>query len=220
MDDVTPERWCWVPDYEGLYRVSDRGNVWSQPRATTRGGLLKHIIDKRGYHYVTLTKDGQQRRFQVHRLMMAAFDKPCPDGMEVRHLDGNPANNRWAPGGTEEEARAAGGNLFYGTHGENMQDMLRHGTHWQAGVTCCPKNHEYTPENTRILKSGSRACLECGREKSRAWFEAHGVRADPLITCPCGQVFERPPNQGRRKYCSEECVKAARREAKQAKKAA
>ena len=93
----------------------------------------------------------------------AAFVGPYPEGMEVRHLDGDPANNRWAPG-NEQETQAAGGNLIYGTHAENMQDMLRHGTNWQAGVTRCPKNHEYTPENTRILKSGSRACLECGRD--------------------------------------------------------
>ena len=35
------ERWLPVPGYEGLYEVSNHGNVWSAPRATTRGGILK-----------------------------------------------------------------------------------------------------------------------------------------------------------------------------------
>jgi hypothetical protein len=216
---TAPERWLPVPGYEGLYEISSYGQVWSAPRATTRGGLLKLVNGTAGYKWVTLTRNGVQERFQVHRLVMRAFVGACPEGLEVRHLDGDPANNRWAPGG-EEETRAAGGNLIYGTHSANMRDKKEHGTEWQSNVTHCPKNHEYTPENTRILKSGSRACLTCEREKARAWHEAHAVFADPLITCPCGQVFERPPNQGRRKYCSEECVATARREARHARKAA
>lgn len=212
MNDATPERWCWVPDYEGLYRVSDRGDVWSEPRSTTRGGSLKHIIDKRGYHYITLTKDGRQRRFQVHRLVMAAFVGACPEGLEVRHLDGNPANNRWEPGDTEEEIRANGGNLIYGTHSANMRDKKEHGTEWQSNVTRCPKGHKYTPENTRIYKSGSRACRECAKVQTREWMRAHATRKDPIMTCPqCEEVFERPLGQGRRRYCSEECRKASRR---------
>lgn len=220
MDDVTPERWCWVPDYEGLYRVSDRGNVWSQPRATTRGGLLKHIVYPGGHHFITLTRDGVQQRFPVHGLVMRAFVGPYPEGMEVRHLDGDPANNHWEPG-NEQETQAAGGNLIYGTHAENVQDMLRHGTNWQAGVTRCPKKHEYTPENTRILKSGSRACLECARIQAREWARAHATRKDPMMTCPqCRQVFERPLGQAHRKYCSPECAKAAKQEYRRRQRAA
>ena len=80
------ERWLPVVGYEGLYEVSSYGNVWSAPRATTKGGLLKHIPDKRNYQYVTLTRNGKQRRAQVHCLMLAAFVGPCPEGQEVRHL--------------------------------------------------------------------------------------------------------------------------------------
>ena len=211
MDDVTPERWAWVVGYEGLYRVSNRGEVWSMPRPRTRGGILKHAITKaNGYHWVNPAKDGVQKPRQVHKIVMEAFVGPCPEGMEVRHLDGDPGNNRWAPG-TEEETVAAGGNLIYGTHAENMQDKHRHGTTWQLNVTHCPKNHEYTPENTRILKSGSRACRACATIQSREWMRAHATRKDPMMIClHCKQPFERPLGQGRRQYCSDDCRRASR----------
>jgi hypothetical protein len=196
------ERWCWIPDYEDLYRVSDEGKIWSEPRATTRGGLLKHIIGTRGYHWVTLTKDGKQCRFQVHRLVLLAFDKPCPEGLEVRHLDGDPGNNFLD-------------NLKYGTHSENMRDKQIHGTEWQSNITHCPKDHEYTPENTRILKSGSRACRECAKIQSREWMRAHATRKDATMICPwCKREFERPLGQGARRYCTPECAKLAKQEYK------
>jgi NUMOD4 motif/HNH endonuclease len=215
MTEVTPETWLPVPDHEALYLASDDGQVRSLPRNTTSGRIMKLIPDKRGYLYVTLTKDGKQRKRPVHQVVMETFGKPCPPGMEIRHLDGNPANNRWAPGETEEEVRAAGGNLFYGTHAENMADMIGHGTKWQLNVTHCPKNHEYTPENTRITKTGSRACIECANEQAREWYRTHGsARKDSNVVCPvCERPFER---RGRQKYCSQACVDEARRERRKA----
>ena len=178
MNDATPARWAWVPDYEGLYRVSDRGDVWSEPRATTRGGILKHIVYPNGYHFVTLTRDGKQERFPVHGLVMRAFVGPYPEGLEVRHLDGDPGNNRWAPG-DEEQTRAAGGNLVYGTHSENMRDKQEHGTEWQSNVTECPQGHEYTEDNTLINGKGSRVCLTCKRERALEQYYARRKAADP-----------------------------------------
>jgi hypothetical protein len=87
----------------------------------------------------------------VHRLVLAAFVGPCPEGMEVRHLDGNPANTRLA-------------NLRYGTHSENELDKVRHGTHHEARKTHCNRGHEYTQDNTRRRRdTGSRECLTCAR---------------------------------------------------------
>jgi hypothetical protein len=206
-----PERWAWVTGHEGLYRVSNRGDVWSTPRPQTRGGFLRQAVTKaNGYHWVSPSKDGEQRPREVHKIVMEAFVGPCPEGLEVRHLDGNPGNNCWAPG-SEEETVAAGGNLIYGTHTENIRDKKRHGTEWQSNVTQCPKGHDYTPENTRIFKSGSRACKACARIQSREWMRAHATRKDPMMTCPyCEQPFERPFGQGRRQFCSEECYRAHR----------
>ena len=152
FDDA--ETWISVPDYEGLYEVSSTGLVQSIARATTRGGPMKFIGDGRGYQFVSLTRAGKQRRYSVHGLVAAAFIGPRPEGLVVRHLDGDPGNN-WAY------------NLAYGTQAENMQDMLRHGNCKNANKTHCPYDHEYTPENTFILKSGGRICRTCARAKGR-----------------------------------------------------
>lgn len=58
----------------------------------------------------------------IHQLVTEAFVGPRPTGSEVRHLDGNPANNRAS-------------NLAWGTRRENMADARRHGTLVQ-GARC------------------------------------------------------------------------------------
>ena len=69
---------------------------------------------------------------------MEAFAGPCPGGLEIRHLDGDAANNRLS-------------NLAYGTSSENGYDITRHGRNNHANKTHCDNGHEFTPENTRSL---------------------------------------------------------------------
>lgn len=159
MADVTSDRWRWVPGAEGFYKVSEDGLAWSRPRRGTAGGLMRLRPNPRGYLMVTLVMQGIIWQRCIHQLVMEAFDGPCPEGMEIRHLDGDPANN-------------ARSNLKYGTHAENMQDMLRHGRNPRASRTHCIRGHEFTPENTRLAykPDGSvkqRQCRACRREFKR-----------------------------------------------------
>ena len=48
-------------------------------------------------------------------VLAACYGGPCPDGMECRHRDGNVKNNDFK-------------NLIWGTHKQNAQDMVKHGT--------------------------------------------------------------------------------------------
>ncbi len=68
--------------------------------------------------------DGRIRTVSVHVLVMAAFEGPCPPGLQVRHWNDDPLDNRWAPGG-EAGCRAGLGNLVYGTPKQNAADKLR-----------------------------------------------------------------------------------------------
>lgn len=146
------EQWRQVPGVSPAYEVSDLGRVRSLKRyAGTNLRVLATPLDSRGRPSVCI--DRKARR--VHQLVALAFLGPRPEGMEVRHLDGDMTNNRLS-------------NLAYGTHAENIADQVRHGTHHMATRTHCPKGHEYTPENTLTWKS-SRTCRECGRKRSRAW---------------------------------------------------
>jgi len=85
------EIWRDVPDYIGLYQVSDDGNVRSLKRlsnAATAEGIrtTKHLLkigsNNKGRLQVTLCKLGVTRRFLLHRLVLAAFAGPCPEGYE------------------------------------------------------------------------------------------------------------------------------------------
>ena len=167
---MSEQKWLPVPGWEGLYEVSDHGLVWScQRRRGTAGGLLKTPPMKKGHLQVNLCRDGVPVHKLVHHLVLEAFAGPCPPGMECRHLNGNPADNRWAPGETAEEVIAAGGNLIWGTSGENNLDQVRHGTYRNrnTGKTVCDHGHDFTPENTGHWKDGRRYCIACRKRRNR-----------------------------------------------------
>lgn len=101
------ETWHDVKGYEGLYRVSDMGNVYS----VRRGKLLKTPTNSQNRRTVTLYKNGK-KHFSVYRLVAAAFLEG--DGI-VRHLNGDSLDDRLE-------------NLSYGTHKQNTHDRIAHGT--------------------------------------------------------------------------------------------
>lgn len=109
--------WRPVVGYEGFYEVSDLGHVRrvARSKGTWPGRVLKRTPNNHGYPRVTLFKRGAGKTALVHRLVLEAFVGPCPEGLEARHLDGDPLNS-----GLE--------NLVWGTSAENEQDKLAHGT--------------------------------------------------------------------------------------------
>lgn len=85
-----PEMWKDVPGYEGLYQISDLGNIYSVRYKRFR----KSKTDRYGYATVSLNKHGSQQFFLVHRLVASEFiQNPC-NLPEVNHIDGNKQNNR------------------------------------------------------------------------------------------------------------------------------
>lgn len=92
------------------YTINQTGNVWSKRRKR----FLKSWL-RSGYPTVALTDNGKSCSFYIHRLLLETFVGPCPDGMECRHLDGNPMNYQL-------------NNLCWGTYAKNAQDSVKHGT--------------------------------------------------------------------------------------------
>lgn len=84
------EVWKDIKGYEGLYQISDQGNVFSVKRNKT----LRPLINTYGYHFVNLHRDGKQIASQIHRLVAEAFI-PNPDNKpQVNHINENKADNR------------------------------------------------------------------------------------------------------------------------------
>lgn len=80
-----------IEGYEGLYQISNLGNVRSF-KAVSKGGNLKPVYRK-GYLTVTLRKNGVSKIHSIHRLIATAFI-PNPDNLPViNHIDGNRGNN-------------------------------------------------------------------------------------------------------------------------------
>ena len=67
------EIWKAISNYEGLYEVSNLGNVRSLRRNTTKGKILKLQTDKDGYFMVFLCKNNKKKKYSVHRLVAMAF---------------------------------------------------------------------------------------------------------------------------------------------------
>lgn len=115
-EELATEEWRDVVDYEGWYQVSNLGRVRSaRTRSCTFAGkMLRPCASSSGYPYVNLTRGAHTGKvFRVHRLVAAAFIGPCPDGMEVNHIDSDTSNSRV-------------GNLEYVTRLENIQHAVRH----------------------------------------------------------------------------------------------
>lgn len=88
--EAAKERWLPVAGYEGLYEVSDAGNVRSLFRYKR---MLKHNVSKRGYHTVQLFKGKTGKRVLVHRIVAAAFAPNPYNFSQVNHKDENKSNN-------------------------------------------------------------------------------------------------------------------------------
>lgn len=162
------ERWRPVVGYEGGYEVSDLGRVRSLDRVTDRGRnwrgrIMTPTAMPSGYLTVTLWRDGVQRSALVHRLVLTAFVGPSDS--EVRHLHGDPSDNRLSE-------------LAWGTHSENQFDQVAHGRHGNASKTHCPVGHVYDDENTYVYPGRAhRGCRACRREYMRDYKQRKAVAA-------------------------------------------
>ena len=78
-------KWKPIVGYEGIYEVSDNGEI----KSLIKNRLLKPSIHKKGYLFVTLTKERVHKRYYVHRLVATAFLDNNDCHKEVNHIDGN-----------------------------------------------------------------------------------------------------------------------------------
>lgn len=87
--------WRPVDGFEGLYMVSDRGDIMSMKtgRGAQKGKILSQCYTGAGYKKVTLRRDHKSYQVMTHRAVAMAFI-PNPDKKGyVNHIDGDKANN-------------------------------------------------------------------------------------------------------------------------------
>lgn len=101
------EIWKDVVGYEGLYQVSNMGNVKSVDRYVNAGGIMNQnrlslkkgkILNcsptKRGYTRVSLSINSKTKQEYIHRLVANSFLSPIDDKLNVNHINGIKDDNR------------------------------------------------------------------------------------------------------------------------------
>jgi len=117
-----------ITGFEGLYAVTENGQVWSYPKRVPvgkNGGfrnddgrwLTPTQFTKRTTHLrVYLAKNGIKKPLLVHRLVGFAFIPNPKNYPQINHKDGNPENNTVA-------------NLEWCTQQQNSQHAYKTGLH-------------------------------------------------------------------------------------------
>ena len=136
----------YVADCDNSYCVGDDGTIWSRRRPGKPGkvkGLLNswHLLDgvthKGGYIRVYTNINGKIKLINLHVLILETFIGPCPKGMQCRHLNGNPSDNRLV-------------NLCWGTRLENAKDKNIHGSTSRGSKHGTAKLNEEDVINIRL----------------------------------------------------------------------
>ena len=136
------ERWSGIPGYLCEYAVSDQGRVKSLDRmvrcsgpvrgtywSLRKGQSLRPGRKPSGHMSVCLGRSSGA--VSVHALVLLAFKNPYPPhpGSEIRHLNGDPSDNRLV-------------NLEYANRSRNGQDKK-----WHAGQ----KGYKLNPEEVKDI---------------------------------------------------------------------
>ena len=117
MLKIKEETFVDIKDYDGRYKIGDKGTVIGVSRSKDerykhKQWILKQYEDKNSYMYVTLQKDKKRKTIKVHRLVAEHFienenNYPC-----VNHIDSNRKNNDVS-------------NLEWVTHKQNMEHAVK-----------------------------------------------------------------------------------------------
>lgn len=152
--DYSNEVWKDIPDWEGLYQVSNLGRVKVLKRVSSCGRKLKEKImkdftTKLGYKKIGLTRKGcKQVYFRVHRLVLLAFIGKS--NLPIDHINSSPSDNRLCnleyvtP--RENNSRSWKGRKksrlptgVYLEHGKYRAKIVKNRKHISLGMFDCPK---------------------------------------------------------------------------------
>ena len=137
------EIWKDIPDYEGLYQVSNYGNVRRLKKWVGNQHINQYIdcapkqinayTDSKGYKRVCLTFHNRSKHIRVHRLVAQAFIDNPNNLPEVNHKDENKFNNNV----NNLEWCTHRYNNLYGTRVQRIRESnILSGKHRKSVVQC------------------------------------------------------------------------------------
>ena len=96
------EIWKDIVGFEGLYKISNYGNINSCKRYVPHSRFIQKLVpekilslgkDKDGYLMAILCRDATKKTVKVHRLVADAFLEKTKDKNIVNHIDSKKSNN-------------------------------------------------------------------------------------------------------------------------------
>lgn len=174
------EIWKDIEGYEGLYQISNLGEVKALPRNINnqfknKEYNLKKIINKDGYYVINLKNSNHKNKIhRINRLVAMAFIPNPENKLQVNHIDGNKKNNKVE-------------NLEWCTAKENKQHAQKNGLIRKKTILKLDLNgnvlqkyetvREASELNnldyTTIIKCCNGKCKTCGGYKWRNYDESN-----------------------------------------------
>lgn len=178
MNAAPEEEWRDIPGYEGYYQASSLGRIRSVERVISQRHATGEVQRRMPMVYLTpfthsgdgrfvvaLSRDCIVRKFGVHVLVALAFLGPKPHAKsQCCHRDGDHINN-------------SPENLYWGDNSSNVQDAIRHGTHYPASKITCPYGHALRSPNLKG-SARQRACKACAN--ANEWARRRRVKGTPF----------------------------------------
>ncbi len=181
------EEWVDIKGYEGLYQVSNLGNVKSLTRKcrcilvdgrewerTVNERLLRPSIDRDGYYVVGLSKNNIHKYVRIHRLVLESF---CPihyKDLVVNHKDGNVKNNKLS----NLEWVDVQGNIVH------KYKTLFYKQHASKRVKCLENNQLFYSANDAMLYYGKKGLDSCAVGRTKSYCQLHWQYVEN-----CGNVY-------------------------------
>lgn len=138
------EIWKDIVGYEGLYKISNLGNIKSLDRLSFGGKNIKGrnmcpSLKKDGYLEIPLCKDKKRKYYRVHRLVAIAFipnieNKPCIDHINTITTDNRVENLRWVTYKENSNNQITRNHISKSTKGKSSKSRK---------VICIETNKEY-----------------------------------------------------------------------------
>ena len=178
------EEWRSVAGYEGIYEVSNLGNVRSLDRLNGRGFRIKGqnmkpVTNQKGYLRVGLSLNNVQSLKSIHRLVAQAFI-PNPDNKpQVNHIDENKQNNHvdnleWV---TNRENALHGTKIARNSANTNYRKKVANTDYSLIG------EKQAKPVTATNIKSGEKIKFKSMQEAHR-----HGFHPSAICRCCKGQL--------------------------------
>lgn len=108
-----------------------------------------------GYGFININK----RSVSAHRLSYFVHKGIIPENFIVDHL----CNNKYCINPHHLEAKSQKDNLLRSNSASTLNILKTH----------CDKGHEFSNENTRLNKQGSRECIACLNERKKKYYLVH-----------------------------------------------